>query len=104
MHGEEEIIYMDLSMSKTSELIDHENLFALEIISKPLLKKVVLLAESGHDMKEWVYALRNLVNKVCQGSLRLDSLVQTAYRQVQNGVVLTLESFYVQGVAVYTCL
>lgn len=65
LRGEEEVTYTDLSMSKSSEIPDHEHLYALEIISMSPQKKVQLLAESEADMKEWVYALR----KSCEQGL-----------------------------------
>ena len=54
----EEIAYSSLVMCKITELKDHEHLFAFEILSVSPLNKVVLLAESDSEVKEWIYALR----------------------------------------------
>ncbi|OMJ78707.1 hypothetical protein SteCoe_21427 [Stentor coeruleus] len=58
LREEEEIQYISLTMSKAFESKDHENLFAFEIVSVSPQKKVVLLAESDAEMKEWIYSLK----------------------------------------------
>lgn len=58
LREQEEVPYIALTMSKAYESKDHENLFAFEIFSVSPQKKLVLLAESDAEMKEWIYALK----------------------------------------------
>ncbi|CAG9321152.1 unnamed protein product [Blepharisma stoltei] len=56
--GQQEILYTTLVLSKITELIDYEHLFAFEIYSATTQKSFILLAESDAEVKEWVYALK----------------------------------------------
>ena len=58
LRGALEIVYVSLMMSKTKELPEFEHLFALEVLSVSPHSKVVLIAESDAEVKEWVHALR----------------------------------------------
>ena len=58
LRGMEEVVYISLFMSKTSELKEHDHLFAFEIMSVSPHKIVLLLADSDAELKEWVHSLK----------------------------------------------
>lgn len=58
LRGFEEVVFTSLLMSQTKELPGSDHLFAFEIVSVSPYTKVVLLAESDAEVKEWVYALK----------------------------------------------
>jgi len=53
-----EVSYISLFLSKVKELHHHEQLFAFEVYSASSQKTATLLAESQHEMEEWLFSLK----------------------------------------------